>query len=264
MIMSISSHFCTARVRLAFQLGVYARKTRFFPSALIGPEVSISWFPNELSRSLNDARVQLFACTPCHPRWSPACARKCEPDDVMTARSRNRPAAICTVLLSVFRHWLEQPLRAAMVAGEPAGCNGRGPLHAGVLRPSRRRADQRRRQCRRAPCGLHGVRRKHRGAGTDRDDPAAPRPALQSDRAEFTLQIMSGRGARCLQCGRAAFLHPTGINSFAGSTVCARSRAVQSARPAQRHDSDGADALDGGAAGLDDPARAALGLRSAA
>jgi ATP-binding cassette, subfamily B, bacterial len=47
----------------------------------------------------------------------PACARKREPDDAMTARSRNRPAAIRTVLPFVFRHWLEQPLRAAIVAG---------------------------------------------------------------------------------------------------------------------------------------------------
>src|SRR6185295_9323117 len=35
----------------------------------------------------------------------------------MTAKSRNRPAAIRTVLPFVFRHWLEQPWRAATVSG---------------------------------------------------------------------------------------------------------------------------------------------------
>jgi ATP-binding cassette subfamily B protein len=35
----------------------------------------------------------------------------------MTARHKNRPAAIRTVLPFVFRHWLEQPFRAAIVAG---------------------------------------------------------------------------------------------------------------------------------------------------
>src|SRR5436190_3529777 len=35
----------------------------------------------------------------------------------MTVRAKNRPAAIRTVLPFVFRHWLEQPFRAAIVAG---------------------------------------------------------------------------------------------------------------------------------------------------
>jgi ATP-binding cassette subfamily B protein len=35
----------------------------------------------------------------------------------MTTQPRNRPAAIRTVLPFVFRHWLEQPFRAAIVAG---------------------------------------------------------------------------------------------------------------------------------------------------
>src|SRR5881392_69952 len=47
----------------------------------------------------------------------PACARKREPDDAMTVRAKNRPAAIRTVIPFVFRHWLQQPGRAAIVAG---------------------------------------------------------------------------------------------------------------------------------------------------
>lgn len=35
----------------------------------------------------------------------------------MTVKRRDRPAAICVVLPFVFRHWLEQPRRAATVAG---------------------------------------------------------------------------------------------------------------------------------------------------
>ena len=43
------------------------------------------------------------------------------PDDAMTAertaKQKDRPAAIRVVLPFVFRHWLEQPARAAIVAG---------------------------------------------------------------------------------------------------------------------------------------------------
>src|SRR5437773_1460268 len=35
----------------------------------------------------------------------------------MTARRKDRPAAIRVVIPFVFRHWLEQPRRAAIVAG---------------------------------------------------------------------------------------------------------------------------------------------------
>ena len=40
-----------------------------------------------------------------------------QPDDAMTAKLNKRPAAIRVVIPFVFRHWLEQPCRAAMVAG---------------------------------------------------------------------------------------------------------------------------------------------------
>jgi ATP-binding cassette subfamily B protein len=42
---------------------------------------------------------------------------RAQPDDAMTAQLDNRPAAIRVVLPFVFRHWLDQPAGAAMVAG---------------------------------------------------------------------------------------------------------------------------------------------------
>src|SRR5215468_10844272 len=44
-------------------------------------------------------------------------ARQAQPDDAMTAKRKDRPAAIRVVLPFVFRHWLEQPARAVTVAG---------------------------------------------------------------------------------------------------------------------------------------------------
>src|SRR3984893_4345574 len=42
---------------------------------------------------------------------------RAQPDDAMTAQADKRPAAIRVVLPFVFRHWLNQPLGAAAVAG---------------------------------------------------------------------------------------------------------------------------------------------------
>jgi ATP-binding cassette, subfamily B, bacterial len=42
---------------------------------------------------------------------------RAQPDDAMTAQADKRPAAIRAVLPFVFRHWLNQPLGAAAVAG---------------------------------------------------------------------------------------------------------------------------------------------------
>jgi ATP-binding cassette subfamily B protein len=47
----------------------------------------------------------------------PACAACRHPDDAMTASRDKRPAAIRVVLPFVFRHWLEQPVGGAIVAG---------------------------------------------------------------------------------------------------------------------------------------------------
>src|SRR6266481_5174326 len=49
-------------------------------------------------------------------QMEPVCARA-QPDDAMTVQSKNRPAAIRVVIPFVFRHWLDQPVRAAIVAG---------------------------------------------------------------------------------------------------------------------------------------------------
>jgi ATP-binding cassette subfamily B protein len=42
---------------------------------------------------------------------------RAQPDDAMTASDNKRPAAIRVVIPFVFRHWLQQPVRAAIVAG---------------------------------------------------------------------------------------------------------------------------------------------------
>src|SRR3954454_11216746 len=49
-------------------------------------------------------------------QMEPACARA-QPDNAMSAQIDKRPAAIRVVIPFVFRHWLEQPARAAIVAG---------------------------------------------------------------------------------------------------------------------------------------------------
>ena len=47
----------------------------------------------------------------------PACAQNALPDEAMTVQDNKRPTAIRVVIPFVFRHWLEQPVRAAVVAG---------------------------------------------------------------------------------------------------------------------------------------------------
>ncbi len=49
-------------------------------------------------------------------QMEPACACV-KPDDAMSTQVNKRPAAIRVVIPFVFRHWLEQPGRAAIVAG---------------------------------------------------------------------------------------------------------------------------------------------------
>src|SRR5882724_1517917 len=49
---------------------------------------------------------------PTEPVRAPA-----QPDDAMTVSVNKRPAAIRVVIPFVFRHWLNQPIRAATVAG---------------------------------------------------------------------------------------------------------------------------------------------------
>ena len=46
----------------------------------------------------------------------PVCAQA-QPDDAMSAEARQRPTAIRVVIPFVFRHWLNQPVRAMTVAG---------------------------------------------------------------------------------------------------------------------------------------------------
>ena len=71
----------------------------------------------------------------------------------MTAHINKRPAAIRVVMPFVFRHWLEQPARAAVVAGGLLGATVADlfmPVFSGHLvdaltraRPIRRRAARR-------------------------------------------------------------------------------------------------------------------------
>jgi ATP-binding cassette, subfamily B, bacterial len=66
----------------------------------------------------------------------PACARKAWPDEVMTVQDNQRPTAIRVVIPFVFRHWLEQPGRAAVVTGGLLGATAADlfmPLFSGHL-----------------------------------------------------------------------------------------------------------------------------------
>ena len=59
-----------------------------------------------------------------------------QPDDAMTALKDKRPAAIRVVIPFVFRHWLQQPGRAAVVAGGLLGATAADlfmPIFSGRL-----------------------------------------------------------------------------------------------------------------------------------
>src|SRR5438445_9449948 len=65
----------------------------------------------------------------------PACAFA-QPDDAMTVQTDKRPAAIRVVIPFVFRHWLQQPGRAAIVAGGLLGATAADlfmPIFSGRL-----------------------------------------------------------------------------------------------------------------------------------
>lgn len=65
----------------------------------------------------------------------PACAQAV-PDEAMTVQTNKRPTAIRVVLPFVFRHWLEQPGRASVVAGGLLGATAADlfmPLFSGHL-----------------------------------------------------------------------------------------------------------------------------------
>src|SRR5438876_965011 len=65
----------------------------------------------------------------------PACAFA-QPDDAMTVQTDKRPAAIRVVIPFVFRHWLQQPGRAAVVAGGLLGATAADlfmPIFSGRL-----------------------------------------------------------------------------------------------------------------------------------
>src|ERR1700704_3835712 len=97
----------------------------------------------------------------------------------MTAQLKQRPAAIRVAIPFVFRHWLNQPARAAAVAGGLLGATVADlfmPLFSGRLVD----ALTLRIGSGRATCGGVGVWR-HRGARPGLDDPAADRVA--GDRA---------------------------------------------------------------------------------
>jgi hypothetical protein len=65
----------------------------------------------------------------------PAFARA-QPDDAMTVQTDKRPAAIRVVIPFVFRHWLQQPGRAAVVTGGLLGATAADlfmPIFSGRL-----------------------------------------------------------------------------------------------------------------------------------
>ena len=171
----------------------------------------------------------------------------------MTAQTDKRPAAIRVVIPFVFRHWLQQPGRAAVVAGGLLGATAADlfmPIFSGRLVDALTLGASDRGG---AACRVRSLRR-NRGARPDVDDPAADRPA--GDRAVHAEDDVR-RVARRVRA-RAALL-----DRLARQQLCRLDRAQGharhvGARPAQRHHPDGAGAVAAGAAGLDDPARAAL------
>ena len=171
----------------------------------------------------------------------------------MTALKDKRPAAIRVVIPFVFRHWLQQPGRAAVVAGGLLGATAADlfmPIFSGRLVDALTLGTS---DAGGAACRVRSLRRD-RGARPDVDDPAADRPA--GDRAVHAEDHVR-RVARCVRA-RAALL-----DRLARQLLCRLDRAQGharhvGARPAQRHHPDGAGAVAAGAAGLDDPARAAL------
>ena len=78
--------------------------------SMIGADVPIiKSFPvNYRHFSTTLAFGHAVARQPTEPVRAPA-----QPDDAMTASVNNRPAAIRVVIPFVFRHWLNQPARAA-------------------------------------------------------------------------------------------------------------------------------------------------------
>ena len=171
----------------------------------------------------------------------------------MTSLKDKRPAAIRVVIPFVFRHWLQQPGRAAIVTGGLLGATAADlfmPIFSGRLVDALTSGAVRSGG---ASGGVHGLRR-HRGARAAVDDPAPDRPA--GDRAVHAEDHVR-RVARRLRA-RAALL-----DRLARQQLCRLDRAQGharhvGARPAQRHHPDGAGAVAPGAAGLDDPARPAL------
>ena len=173
----------------------------------------------------------------------------------MTRDANKRPAAIRVVIPFVFRHWLNQPAMALTVAGGLLGATVADlfmpvfsghlvdALTSGAAEPGR------------APCRIHGVRR-HRRARPAVDHAAHDRAA--GDRAVHAADHVRRR-ARRLHAGAAL------LDRLARQQLCRLDGAQGhprhvGARSLQRHHPDGAVAVAGGAAGLDDPARAALGL----
>src|SRR3954465_5966213 len=107
----------------------------------------------------------------------------------MTVQTDKRPAAIRVVIPFVFRHWLQQPGRAAVVAGGLLGATAADlfmPIFSGrlvdalTLGPSDTVAPPPPTRPGGAPRRIPRLWR-HRGARSDVDDPAADRPA--GDRA---------------------------------------------------------------------------------
>src|SRR5260370_29024288 len=94
----------------------------------------------------------------------------------MPAAVTRPPAAIRVVIPFVFRHWLNQPARAAVVAGGLLGATAADlfmPLFSGHLVDALTRGVGR---SGRAPRGAVSLWR-HRGVGSDLDDAASGRAA---------------------------------------------------------------------------------------
>ena len=171
----------------------------------------------------------------------------------MTVQTDKRPAAIRVVIPFVFRHWLQQPGRAAVVAGGLLGATAADlfmPIFSGRLVDA-------------LTSGASDAAARHAAFAAFGGIVALGLMSmilrltgLQAI-VPFTLKTMS-------DVSRDAFARVQRFSTdWHANSICRLDRAQGharhvGARPAQRHHPDGAGAVAAGAAGLDDPARAAL------
>src|SRR3984893_5095480 len=84
---------------------------------------------SESSRQVHSSTTPAFGPAPSRVNQRSRYARA-QPDEAMTISRNKRPTAIRVVLPFVFRHWLDQPVGAAVVGRGLLGAAGGDPVLA--------------------------------------------------------------------------------------------------------------------------------------